>query len=215
MTDLGRFDDDWLLEFRRKSRITDVAALKCLQRDLQEVGKHYRRIIETTPCDLKGSPFNKTLTQRGDWLHAHVVRPTEKLLAAMADEKRPYFSTWPYEDEFKAFPDREHLKAELQKVLEFSSRLLATLRGEQHADAATNQELRFYIFKDTYAAVREHLPNFAPKQSIFADLEDEKTKRFVDPFSEAMRHIYAEITGRDEQLVRLIRMVIQDPNWDL
>lgn len=215
MTDLGRFDDDWLIGFRRKSGISDEAALKSLQNDLQEIGKHYRRIIETTPCDLKGSPFNKTLTQRGDWMQANVVSPTKKLLAALADDQKPWFSTWPYEHEYKAFPNRARLRAELQDVLAFSERLMAILRDEQQMDAATNQELRFYIFKDAYAAVRKNLPEFTPKQSIYAELGDEKTKRFVDPFSEAMRHIYSEITGRDEQLVRLIRMVIQDPNWDL
>lgn len=215
MTNLGRFDDDWLDVFRGKSKITDEAALKCLQRDLQEVGKHYRRIIETTPCDLKGSPFNKTLTQRGDWMQANVVNPAKKLMAALAADQTPWFSTWPYEHEFKEFPDRARLSADLERVLEFSERLVAILRGEQAIDAATNQELRFYIFKDAYAAVRKNLPDFTPKQSIFAELDDEKTKRFVDPFSEAMRHVYSEITGRDEQLVRLIRMVIQDPNWDL
>lgn len=212
---LGRFDDAWLLEFGRKSQISDDEALKGLQSDLREIGKHYRRIIETTPCDMKGSPFNRTLTQRGDWLHSHVVRPTEKLLAALSDENRPFFSTWPYEHEFKEFPDRAHVVADLRGVLEFSTRLLANLRGEQGADAATNQELRFYIFKDAYGALRKHLPNFTPKQSLYGQLDDEKTKRFVDPFSEAMRHIYAEITGRNEQLVRLIRMVIKDPNWGL
>ena len=215
MTDLGRFDDDWLLEFRRKSGSTDEAALKCLQRDLREVGKHYRRIIETTPCDLKGSPFNKTLTQRGDWMQANVVNPTKKLVAALAADHKPWFSTWPYEHEYKEFPDRARLSADLQEVLVFSERLVAILRDEQQMDAATNQELRFYIFKDAYAAVRKHLPDFTPKQSIYADLDDEKTKRFVDPFSEAMRHINAEITGQDEQLVRLIRMVIKDPDWDV
>lgn len=215
MGQYAKFDDAWLLEFRRKSGISDEAALKCLQRDLQEVGKHYRRIIETTPCDLKGSPFNKTLTQRGDWMQANVVSPARKLLAALAADQAPWFSTWPYEHEFKEFPDRARLSADLEEVLEFSERLVANLRGEQAADAATNQELRFYIFKDAYAAIRKNLPDFKPKQSLYGELDDEKIKRFVDPFSEAMRHIYAEITGRDEQLVRLIRMVIQDPNWDL
>jgi hypothetical protein len=215
MTPLGRFDDAWLSEFRRKSGITDKATLEGLQRDLQEVGQHYRRIIETTPCDIKGSPFNKTLTQRGDWLQANVVNPSRKLLAALQIDQAPWFSTWPYEHEFKKFPDRTQLSADLVEVLEFSERLVANLRGEQSIDAATNQELRFYIFKDAYAAVRKNLPDFTPKQSHYGKLDDEKTKRFVDTFSEAMRHIYAEITGRDEQLVRLIRMVIQDPNWDL
>lgn len=103
MTDLGRFDDDWLIEFRRKSGITDAVALTCLQRDLQGVGKHYRRIIETTPCDLKGSPFNKTLTQRGDWLQSNVINPATRLLASLADEQKPWFSTWPYEKQFDEF----------------------------------------------------------------------------------------------------------------
>ena len=215
MSDLGSFNDDWLDGFRAKSNVRDEAALRSLQRDLQEVGKRYRSIIETTPCDLKGNPFNATLTQRGDWLRAHVVRPTEALLEALSDENKPYFSTWPYEHEFKEFPDRQGLKAELERVLAHSSKLHDNLRGEQQADAATNQELRFYIFKDAYAAVRKNLPDFTPKQSQYGKLDDEKTNRFVDPFSEAMRHIYAHITGFDEQLVRLIRMVIQDPNWDL
>ena len=215
MTDLGRFDNDWLDVFRGKSKITDEAALKSLQRDLQEVGKHYRRIIETTPCDLKGSPFNKTLTQRADWLQANAVNPATKLLASLADEQRAWFSTWPYEDQFDEFPDRERLRADLESALQFATRLLNNLRGEQSWDAATNQELRFYIFKDAYAVVRKSLPDFTPKQSLYGALDDENTKRFVDPFSEAMRHIYAEITGRDEQLVRLIRMVIKDPELDV
>lgn len=215
MSKLGQFDDIWLAEFRKKSRIDDEIALQDLRDELRTIGQKYRQIIETTPCDLKGSPFNRTLTQRGDWLQADVINPARKLLAALAADQTPWFSTWPYEHEFKEFPDRARLRADLEEVLEFSERLVANLRGEQAADAATNQELRFYIFKDAYAVVRKNLPDFRPKQSTYGKLDDEKTKRFVDPFSEAMRHIYAEITGLDEQLVRLIRMVIQDPNWDL
>lgn len=215
MTDLGRFDDDWLTEFRRKSGIADEAALKCLQRDLQEVGKHYRRIIETTPCDLKGSPFNKTLTQRGDWLQKEVVRPTERLLAALAAENRPHFSTWPYEKEFGEMPDYNGLANQLREFLTSSQELLTMVRSEQAGDAATNQELRFYIFNDIFAAVRMHLPDFVPKQGSYDVVENEKTKRFVGPFPDAIRHIYQHITGRDEQLVRLIRMVVKDPKWDL
>ena len=212
---LAKFDDAWLATFRKINKITDDDALVALRDELVGIGQRYRRIIETTPCDLQGAPFNKTLTQRGDWLQTNVVRPTQRLLSALADEQRPWFATWPYEHEFKELPDRAALSTELQDVLAFSERLVAILRDEQQMDAATNQELRFDIFKDVYAAVRKHLPDFTPKQSIYANLEDERTKRFVDPFSEAMRHIYAEITGLDEQLVRLIRMVIQDPNWDL
>lgn len=214
MRELAQFDDAWMAEFRKKSGLTDEVALAALRTNLVEIGRHYRRVIETTPCDIKGSPFNKTLTQRGDWLQSNVVRPTERLLAALAEENRAYFSTWPHEEKFEAFPDRERLRADLQATLDFSTRLLGFVRGEQSWDAGTNQELRYYIFKDIVAAVRKHLPDFQPRQGVYQQLEDEKTKRRVDPFPEAIRHIFAEITGRNEQLVRLIRSVVKDPDWE-
>jgi len=214
-SELARFDDAWMAEFRKKSGINDEFALNALRADLLEIGQRYRRIIETTPCDLVGSPFNKTLTQRSEWMKTNVVNPAKKMLAALAEEQRAWFSTWPYEREFAEFPDRERLRADLEAVVEFSSRLERNLRGEHAGDAATNQELRFYIFMEIYAAVRRHLRDLTPKQGVYAKLDDENTKRRVDPFPEAMRHIYAEITGVDEQLVRLIRDCVKDPDWHL
>lgn len=215
MGQYARFDDDWFDDFCEIAKGQNAEALKALRDELFEIGQYHRRIIETTPCNLKGAPFDKTLTQRGDWLQTNVVRPTQKLLAAIADDQRPWFSTWPYEQQFKEFPDRPRLRADLQEVLDFSTQLLANIRAEQGVDAGTNQELRFYIFKDIFAAVRKHLPDFKPKQGVYHKVADGKTKRFIDPFPDAIRHIYAEITGRDEQLVRLIRMVVENPKWDL
>lgn len=90
---LGQFDDAWQTEFRKKANLSNEVGLLKLQNELRQVGQHYRRIIEITPCDLKGRPFTKTLTQRGDWLREEVVRPTERLLVALAAENRPHFST--------------------------------------------------------------------------------------------------------------------------
>jgi hypothetical protein len=212
---LAQFDDDWMAAFRDKSGISDEGALSALRAELLEIGTRYRRIIETTPCDLKGSPFNKTLSQRAEWMKTNVLNPAEKLLAALAEDQRAWFSTWPYEHEFDPFPDRENLRADLESVVAFSSRLMRNLRGEQKEDAATNQELRFNIFMDIYGAVRRHIPTLTPKQGVYVQLDDEKTRRRVDPFPEAMRHIYAEITGVDEQLVRSIQMCVKDPDWHL
>ena len=212
--EFAKFDAAWLTAFREISRIKDEGALAALRDELVAIGQRYRRIIETTPCDLRGAPFNKTLTQRGDWLQTNVVRPTQRLLSALGDDQSPWFATWPYEHEFKEMPDREKLSDELQKVLDYSTRLLAKIRHERGADAGTNQELRFYIFKDIAAAVRKHLPDFAPRQGVYQEGSDQKIKRFVGYFPEALRHIYTEITGQDEQLVRLIRLVVDDPDWD-
>lgn len=212
---LAQFDDDWMASFRRKSGVSDEVALSALRAELIEIGTRYRGIIETTPCDLVGSPFNKTLTQRAEWMRSNVVNPAMKLLAALAEDQRAWFSTWPYEHEFSEFPDRDRLRADLEAVVAFSSRLERNLRGEHEGDAATNQELRFYIFMDIYGAIRRHLPTLTPRQGTYVQLDDENTKRRVDYFPDAMRHIYAEITGVDEQLVRLIRTCVNDPDWHL
>lgn len=180
MEKLAQFDDRWMAAFREKSGISDEAALSTLRAELLEIGARYRRIIETTPCDLKGSPFNKTLTQRADWLLANVVNPAEKLIAAIAEQQRPWFSTWPYEHEFAEFPDREKLTGELQSLLAYSTRLMKNLRGEQKADAATNQELRFYIFMEIYGAVRKHLPSLTPRQGVYVSIDEENTRRRVE-----------------------------------
>lgn len=174
--------------------------------------------VFTTTRNSPVSGFSKMLrrlTQRADWLLANVVNPAEKLIAAIAEPQRPWFSTWPYEHEFAEFPDREKLSADLHSLLAYSTRLMKNLRGEQQGDAATNHELRFYIFMEIYGAVRRHLPGLTPRQGVYVTVDGENTRRRVDPFPAAMRHIYAEITGRDEQLVRLIQMCVQDPNWHL
>ena len=73
MKKLAQFDDAWMAAFRDKSGVSDEAALTALRADLLEIGARYRRIIETTPTDLVGSPFNKTLTQRAEWMQVNVV----------------------------------------------------------------------------------------------------------------------------------------------
>jgi len=187
--ELARFNDAWMAEFRKKSGVSDEVALNALRAELLEIGTRYRRIIETTPCDLVGSPFNKTLSQRGEWMRSNVLNPARKLLAALAEDQRAWFSTWPYEHEFDEFPDRDRLRADLEAVVAFSSRLERNLRGEHEGDAATNQEMRFYIFMEIYGAVRRHLPTLTPKQGTYVVLEDENTKRRVDRFPDAIRRL--------------------------
>lgn len=85
MQRLGEFSDAWLVEFRKI--VGDGEGLEALRAELAEIGQRYRRVIETTPCDLPGAPCNKTLTQRIEWLDAQVLSPSNRLLAALEAEK--------------------------------------------------------------------------------------------------------------------------------
>lgn len=67
MTQLGKFDDAWLVKFRDKSKIPNDIPLTDLRNELRKIGQHYRHIIETTPCDLKGRGELGRLFS-GDWI---------------------------------------------------------------------------------------------------------------------------------------------------
>lgn len=185
-------------EFRKI--VGDSEGLDTLRVELVEIGQRYRRVIETTPCDLPGAPCNKTLTQRIEWLDAQVLSPCNRLLAALEVEKSPMFSTWPYEHEFPNAPDRAAVQNSIAVLNEFAERLRRNLVGEQEADAGTNQEIRSMIYCDALEAMKRRLPNLQPSRGVY----DRALKRYVGKFPDAMRHIYREITGLDEQIVRLI-----------
>ncbi len=194
----GEFDENWFVEFRRI--VGENEGLDALRADLTKIGRRYRRVIEATPCDLPGAPYNKTLTQRIDWLDAQVLSPCERLLAALEAEKSPMFSTWPYEHEFPDAPDRSSIRDSVSTLHAFATRLRRNLASEQQADAGTSQEIRAMIYYDALEAVKRHLPNLKPSRGVY----DPELDRYVGRFPEAMRHIYREITGLDEQIVRLI-----------
>ena len=213
MKRLAQFDDAWLKKFGRIVKIEDQSILMNIRNDLYEVGQRYRRIIESTPCDLMGAPFNKTLTQRADWVQINVLNPLRRLQGALEESNRPMFATWPFEDWFESIPDHGTLRSELEKWSEFATKLHNGLRVEQSWDAGTSHELRYHIVHAALVAVRRHIPDFRPRQGVYHREIDGDEDGFFGRFPEAMRHIYKEITGRDERLVRLIRHAAKDNEY--
>jgi len=213
MKHLAQFDDAWLKQFAKIVKVEDQSLLLDLRNDLRELGQRYRRIIESTPCDLMGAPFDMTLTRRGDWLQVNVLNPLKRLQNALSDANQPMFATWPNSDRFGEFPNRAALIEQLAELNEYATLVYNYVRSEQSWDAGTSHELRYHIFNEALVVVRRHIPGFRPKQGVYHHGIQGEDDGFIGRFPKAMRHIYKEITGRDERLVRLIRYAVKDREY--
>lgn len=202
------FNDQTMAELSRILGITDEMALVSLQTGLLELCAHYRCIISTLPCDLPDAPFNLSLTKRIDWLEANVIKPSERLRAAISEEMQPMFSTWPYPLTPTEFRDNAAVKAELDELHTKVSELRDDLRGQQAGDAGHSQEVRQEIFSAIARLLRKHLPSLKASRGVY----DRELRRRVGVYPDAMRLIFRKVTGVEENLDRLIRGEISLPS---
>lgn len=202
------FDDNTMHELARIVGIKDEAVLSALRADLIDACAHFRAVISTLPCDLPDAPFNLSLTKRADWLETNLINPSERLLAAIADEMRPMFSTWPYPLTVPEFRDHSSLADALRALQSQANDLRDSLRGQQADDAGHSQELRMEVFAAIARLLRKHCPDVTPNRGVY----DAELRRRVGVYADATRLIFNRITGVEENLDRLIRGEINFPS---
>lgn len=202
------FDDNAMHELARIVGIKDEAVLSELRADLIDACAHFGAVISTLPCDLPDAPFNLSLTKRADWLETNVINPSERLLAAIADEMQPMFSTWPYPLTVPEFRDHSALAHALRALQSHANDLRDSLRGQQADDAGHSQELRMEVFAAIARLLRKHCPDVTPNRGVY----DAELRRRVGVYVDATRLIFSTITGLDENLDRLIRGEIHFPS---
>lgn len=202
------FDQQAMAELAIILRTKDSNAIAGLQRDLQAACAHFRAIVSTLPCDLPDAPFNLSLTKRADWLEANVINSAQRLLEALAEDKRPMFSTWPYPLSIPVFPDRSPLRNQLESLLAEAVDLRDALRGQQADDAGHSQEFRMEFFMEVARILRRHCPETKPNRGVY----DPEAGRRRGVYVDAMRFIHKRILGIEENLDRLIRGEIGMPS---
>jgi len=197
----GLFDETAMAEIAKMLRITNPNALLDLQQELIAACAHYREVIATLPCDLPDAPINMSLTKRGDWLETNIINPAERLIAGLADQNRPMFSTWPYPLSPPTFRDNASLLLELHDLLEHATLLRDSLRGQQADDAGHSQELRAEVFISVVETLRKYPLGVAESRGVYVPEERRRIGSYVD----AVRFIFRKIAGVEENLDRLIR----------
>ena len=159
------------------------------------------RYVDTLPCDLPDAPFNLSLTKRADWLETNVINPSERLLAAVSDDMRPMFSTWPYPLSVPEFPDHSALVDAIHALQSQATNLRDWLRAQQSDSAGHSQEFRAEVFGAIAILMRKHCPEVTPNRGVYIP----EMKRRVGAYVDAMRLMLCKITGVDDKLDRLIR----------
>ena len=207
----SRFDDTFMVKLRGTLRLADQThddRIKRLQTRLQEVDRHYRHVIATTPSDLPNAPMNRSLTQRANWLETQVINPLKRLAEALEPAQRPMFSTWPEDLKPPPIPDFDSLRTQLEELAVFADYLWGCLRYQQSEDAGHSQEIRAMLVYDVVRALVEIVPEMPPSRGTY----DAVDKRYIGSFPEAVIAIYHEITDAyDERLDRLLAQFSSGP----
>lgn len=202
------FNTATMAELAKMLNLKDADRLASFRADLVEMCAHYREVISTLPCDLPEAPFNMSLTKRADWLEANVINPCERLLAAINNDMRPMFSTWPYPLTVPKFRDNARLNSELVAIMDDAVRLRNDLRGQQSEDAGHSQEVRAEIFVALARAFRTHCPEVKPNRGVY----DADLRRRVGAYVDAMRLAHLKIAGVEDSLDRWISSEIRLPS---
>lgn len=202
------FDAGRIAELVGILKIGDQSLINAFESDLLELCAHYREVISALPSDLPDAPFNLSLTKRADWLDSNVNKPIARLLAALSDEKRPMFSTWPYPLTVPEFRDNNILINELRELHASSEELTRSLRGQQSEDAGHSQEFRQKLFSAIASLLRRYAPNVKPNRGVY----DPEQRKRVGNYVDAIRLIFDRITGTSENLDRLIRSEMHFPS---
>lgn len=202
------FDADTMSKLAGILRMSAPSAVDAFGKELIDICAEYRAIIDTLPCDLPDAPFNLSLTKRIEWLEVNVIKPCERLLGAIADDKTPMFSSWPYPLGVPKFPDRSTLRHELTSLAGEAKDLHTGLCNQQADDAGHSQELRAEIFGSLARLIRKHCPEQTPNRGVY----DKELRRRVGPYVDAMRMMFGKIIGIEENLDRLIRQEISYPS---
>jgi len=108
---------------------------------------------------------------------------------------------WPNEVVDEIMPDFEAAREHLQQLKTLGQNVAATIAQHRYAKLPFGKLLRFQIVGAICDALQEYVPQFRPSRGTY----DAQTKRYCNPFPEAVRLIFAEITGINEQLDHLIQ----------
>lgn len=148
------------------------------------------------PIGFPIAPFDASLTKRVEWLTTHVVNPAEKLLAALDDAKRPYFSEWPDEYRFPDRPDLDATREPLDAIREHAIALRDNLDGQLSQKIAHTSEMRYDIVTTLIDILSEHFPDIRRSRGQY----DGHLRTTVGAIPDYVRRAFFEITGSTEQL---------------
>ncbi|MEJ6397313.1 hypothetical protein [Yoonia sp. 208BN28-4] len=176
------------------------------------IGTWQERISSSTG-DFPNSGIQATPSQRARWLDRNLLKPGQKLLTALEDDKRPYLSNWGalYVNP-KQISDKKmkKLKSQLASLHEYVDQLWMDLNSQIAEGAPITGEMRYEIVFDLVKFTLENCPHVAPTRGTY----DGEDKRWVGDLPEFVTHAYHHITNEHglnrKGIDDLLRIALKD-----
>ena len=191
------FSTDRMRELVGTLRVTAspdvIEAFRC---EINTHAARWQHIIRTTPLPLPKSPFNKTTTERTRWLERNVINPGDKLLEALKEENRAYFSPWTAEHDIELPLIDDGFIEKHQRLVDYTRELKSWLEYYKNENAGLYAELKYEIVDQLVELIREHFPDTEVSRGTYVS---KKHGREGDAL-QFLRDAYFEITGVHDPL---------------
>lgn len=164
--------------------------------ELNTHAARWQHTIRTTPFPLCNSPFNATTSERIRWLKRNVINPGDKLLEALKEEHRAYFSPWTAEHDIGLPPIDDDLIEKHHRLLDYTRELKSWLEYYQSENDGFYAELKYEIVDQLVELIREHFPDAIVSRGTYVS---KKLGREGNAL-QFLRDTYFEITGVHDSL---------------
>jgi hypothetical protein len=204
-----RFGDTCRTEIGRILGLLDHPNFPAFWNELRTECLKIHQGIVTSPNGFKLAPFDASPTQRIEWLKINVIKPIERLKAALEECNRPHFHHWEQYGE-ATYSNRQPILSELDALRVETNSICEWLEGEisgriwgslRHTD-----EIRYFV---VYTAISALQDNF-PEVSLSRGNWDGDLGVMTGVVPDFVRRIFLETTGQHEQLDGPIQSVIAD-----
>ncbi len=169
-----------------------------LQAALRDVAFHFMTALYSTPLRLSGGPDDVKLFARVQHLERQILKPADRLIEALSDNKLPLLSEWPEEIQSTA-PNREALIAELTKLRDRAEEL-----RDQLADRLPEENMTTEFLIDLGNALtkvlKDHFPQLAISRGTYDKGSSSEVGKMRGRFLDVMDICIAEILPNDGPL---------------
>jgi hypothetical protein len=185
----------------------DDPRLPAFRDALKEYGTKRRHDIRSMPVGFPIAPFDASLTKRSEWLVSQVIAPVEKLLHALGEHNRPYFSEWPEEYRLGERPDFDEAHSRIEEILHHATALRASMDDQLLQKFAHTSEMRYDIVAALIDLLKAHFPEVMRSHGQY----DHQLGQTVGTIPDYVRRAFLEITGSAEQLDAPIQQALAQP----
>ena len=206
---IGQIDEEELANaIRQLSPVLSEEIFESYKIDLLNLVISWRQTVSKSPVKIPGSQLPIEPSRRKEWLIAHALSPSKRILESLEDKNDPYFSLWGFDPDANPRFSKVDLETHLRDFIEVTEQIIYDIEDAKKNSTPLTYEMRHDIVRSFIEFAVKVQPkiivsagaSYPGKQGYFGRLP-----QFVNS---AYRQVIGDKTSKDPGLHVLIETAI-------